>query len=257
VKVSVEDTNGNVVTTDNSTKVTLALGTNPGGAGTLTGGGEVTVVNGVATYASASINKVGTGYTLAAADTTTGAGHPYNVATSSTFNITAPAILSVSINNKAGGTPGKPEAGDTIIFTYSSGLKMSSICQGSPLSDTSSGSITLNASSTTVQLTKNNGSTPIVFTSADCTLHLGNISLPVLYVQGKEGSTVTFAGSSVVWNGSNTITVTLGSTVAGSGSSTAGATTNGTFTPDTAVTDPSGNAISGTPFTWTGSANHF
>ena len=80
VQVSVEDANGNVVTSDNSS-VTVAIGTNPGG-GTLGGTLTVAAVNGVATFSNLSINKAGTGYTLTAADgSLTGA-------TSSSFNVT-------------------------------------------------------------------------------------------------------------------------------------------------------------------------
>ncbi|MHB1584041.1 MAG: beta strand repeat-containing protein, partial [Acidimicrobiales bacterium] len=82
VTVAVEDANGNVVTSDNATTITLAIGTNPGG-GTLTGGAAVTVVNGVATFSGLSINKVGTGYTLTASSTPT-----YAAATSAAFTIT-------------------------------------------------------------------------------------------------------------------------------------------------------------------------
>ena len=67
VQVSVEDANGNVVTTDNS-NVTVAIGTNPGG-GTLGGTLTVAAVNGVATFSDLSINKAGTGYTLTASAT--------------------------------------------------------------------------------------------------------------------------------------------------------------------------------------------
>ena len=77
VTVAVEDANGNVETGDNATKVTLAIGTNPGG-GTLTGGSAVTVAAGVATFSGLSINKTGTGYTLSASSTPT-----YTAATSS------------------------------------------------------------------------------------------------------------------------------------------------------------------------------
>jgi hypothetical protein len=92
VTVSVEDANNNVVTTDQTTKVTLAIGTNPGG-GTLTGGGQVTVVNGVATYSGLSISAAGNGYTLSATDTTgVGGGHPYASTTSNTFNIIATTL---------------------------------------------------------------------------------------------------------------------------------------------------------------------
>jgi hypothetical protein len=80
VTVKVEDSLGNVVTS-NSSSVTLALGTNPGG-GTLSGTTTVSAVSGVATFSTLSINKTGTGYTLTAADgALTGA-------TSSSFNIT-------------------------------------------------------------------------------------------------------------------------------------------------------------------------
>lgn len=68
VTVTVEDANGNAVTTASGT-VTLAL-TTPGGA-TLTGGGPVSVASGVATFAGLSIDKVGT-YTLTPSTTVAG-----------------------------------------------------------------------------------------------------------------------------------------------------------------------------------------
>ena len=61
--------------------VTVAIGNNPSG-GTLSGTTTVTAVGGIATFSNLSINKVGTGYTLAAADASFGG------ATSGTFNIT-------------------------------------------------------------------------------------------------------------------------------------------------------------------------
>jgi hypothetical protein len=72
VTVKVEDSLGNVVTTDTS-NVTVAIGTNPGG-GTLGGTVTVAAVSGIATFSNLSIDKTGTGYTLSAADgTLTGA----------------------------------------------------------------------------------------------------------------------------------------------------------------------------------------
>jgi len=65
VTVLVEDAFGNVVTTDNSDKVTLAFGSNPGGAA-LGGSTTVTVSGGVATFSNLTISKVGNGYTLKA-----------------------------------------------------------------------------------------------------------------------------------------------------------------------------------------------
>ena len=61
VTLSVEDANGNVVTTA-AGSVTLGLTGTPVGV-TLSGGGAATLVNGVATFNALSINKVGT-YTL-------------------------------------------------------------------------------------------------------------------------------------------------------------------------------------------------
>ena len=60
--VTVQDADGNAVTTDTST-VTLAIVTNPGG-GTLSGTVIVAAVNGVATFDGLSIDKTGVGYTL-------------------------------------------------------------------------------------------------------------------------------------------------------------------------------------------------
>ena len=67
VRVAVQDANGNTVSgaTD---QITLTIGTNPGG-GTLSGTAVANAVNGVATFANLSINRTGTGYTLAAAAT--------------------------------------------------------------------------------------------------------------------------------------------------------------------------------------------
>ena len=81
VQVSVEDAQGNVVTTATNS-ITVAIGTNPGG-GTLSGTATVSAVNGTATFPGLSINKLGTGYTLTASATS------LTQATSSAFNIIA------------------------------------------------------------------------------------------------------------------------------------------------------------------------
>src|SRR5207253_913498 len=82
VTVRIEDVFGNL--TASTANVVMAIGTNPGG-GTLSGTLTVAAVGGVATFSDLSINKSGTGYTLAA--TTAG----LTGATSSAFNITAAA----------------------------------------------------------------------------------------------------------------------------------------------------------------------
>ncbi len=83
VQVAVQDQFGNTVTSSTAA-IALAIGTNPGsgGGGTLTGGGAVNAVNGVATFSNLSINRTGTGYTLVASSGT------LTSVTSDPFNIT-------------------------------------------------------------------------------------------------------------------------------------------------------------------------
>src|SRR5207237_575425 len=83
VTVRVLDQFNNLVTTDTS-NVTVALGTNPGG-GTLSGTTTVAAVGGVASFSTLSVNKVGAGYTLTAADAS------LTTATSGAFNIAVAA----------------------------------------------------------------------------------------------------------------------------------------------------------------------
>src|SRR5439155_1411768 len=99
VQVSARDAQGNLVTGFVGS-VTMALGTNPGGS-TLGGTTTVPAVSGVASFASLSIAKVGTGYTLTAA----AAGLP--AATSAAFNVTpgtaAKLVFTVQPSNTAAG----------------------------------------------------------------------------------------------------------------------------------------------------------
>ncbi|HEX4677700.1 MAG TPA: invasin domain 3-containing protein, partial [Gaiellaceae bacterium] len=91
--VKVEDAGGNVITTDNTTQVTITIGTNPS-AGTLSGcaTNPITVSSGVATFAGCKIDKAGTGYTL----TTTNTAALTN-GTSSAFNITVGTATQVTL----------------------------------------------------------------------------------------------------------------------------------------------------------------
>ena len=82
VTVQIHDTNGNLISNDNSTQITLSIGNNAGG-GTLSGTKIVTASGGVATFDNLSIDKTGQGYTLSAASSPTLTG-----VTSNPFNIT-------------------------------------------------------------------------------------------------------------------------------------------------------------------------
>ena len=94
--VDIQDASGNRVTsaTDN---VTLAIGTNPGGA-SLSGTVSVAAVAGRATFAGISLNNAGTGYTL------TASSPGLSAATSSAFNVTVPAAATNMIKQGGDGT---------------------------------------------------------------------------------------------------------------------------------------------------------
>ncbi|HEX2638325.1 MAG TPA: metallophosphoesterase [Gemmatimonadales bacterium] len=84
VQVEIRDASGVRVTTATN-NITMAIGTNPAG-GTLSGTKTVAAVSGVATFSDLSIDRVGTGYRLAASSSgLTGA-------TSGLFDIAAPPV---------------------------------------------------------------------------------------------------------------------------------------------------------------------
>jgi hypothetical protein len=81
VQVAIEDAAGRIVT-NATNQITLSLN-NAGGA-TLSGGGPIGAVNGVATFSTLSINNPGTGYTLSATSSpvlTTPTSNAFNVTT--------------------------------------------------------------------------------------------------------------------------------------------------------------------------------
>ena len=90
VEVSGDDAFGNLVTTF-SGNVTVAIGTN-GGAGTLSGTTTVAAVAGIASFGDLSIDKTGSGYTLAATATGASAG------TSVAFDITPGAASKLTFS---------------------------------------------------------------------------------------------------------------------------------------------------------------
>ena len=99
VTVTELDAYGNIATQDNSTQIRLALGTNPGGA-TLTGGGAVTVAQGVATFSGLSLSKAGT-------DTLIASGGTLTSATSSAFTVTpAPSATHFALSAPSTATAG-------------------------------------------------------------------------------------------------------------------------------------------------------
>jgi hypothetical protein len=146
VTVQVEDANNNVVTTGtgSTASVAMAIGTNPG-SGTLSGTTPVSAVAGVATFSNLSINKTGTGYTLAASSTgLTGA-------TSNTFNITTGTAAKLAFGQQpttttAGSAISPPvtvqveDSGGNLVTTDSSTVTIT-ISTGGAFSGTSTTSV--------------------------------------------------------------------------------------------------------------------
>jgi hypothetical protein len=83
ISVQLLDAAGNAVTGPERS-ITIALGNNPGG-GALSGTATVTTVNGVATFSTLSVDKVGVGYTLVASSASP--APPLTQATSAGFTI--------------------------------------------------------------------------------------------------------------------------------------------------------------------------
>jgi alpha-tubulin suppressor-like RCC1 family protein len=144
ILVTLEDESGNAVTST-SVFVTLAIGTNPGGA-ILSGSTSVNTISGVATFPYLSLNRAGTGYTLTASATNMAGAtsQPFNVA-----NLTTGSFASVSAgsnttcgvttagvgycwgNNGIGQLGNGSTSNSTTPFKVAGGLTFSSVSTGS------------------------------------------------------------------------------------------------------------------------------
>lgn len=119
VLVAVEDASNNVVLSDQTDTITLAIAT---GAGTLTGTLTQTVINGVATFSDLQINTAGTFTLVASSATTPGLTH----ATSASFSITT-AVSTASLLAMGTQPSATPPATDifpsiTVKITDSAGV---------------------------------------------------------------------------------------------------------------------------------------
>ena len=104
VQVTVQDAQGNTVTTAN-TSITVAIGTNPA-SGVLSGTMTLAAISGVATFSTLSLNRTGTGYTL------TASAASLTSATSNAFDISAGAaakvVFTVQPSNAGAGAANTP-----------------------------------------------------------------------------------------------------------------------------------------------------
>jgi hypothetical protein len=230
-KVTVEDSAGNTVTTDNGA-VTLAIGTNPNFGALSCGNNTVNASSGVATFSACKIDSAANGYTLTASRTgLTGA-------TSDPFNITGLSPTGLTILNGTG-TVGKADSGDVITIPFNQAVKLSSVC-----STWSSGTVT----GVTVTMAKGNGGntndlsvTGGTVGSNSCVggVNIGSFKASTGAYNPASGS-VSWASSTVTWDaGTNSLILTLSGAGAPSGS--VGSNNTYTYTPDPSIQSNTGS----------------
>ncbi len=209
VRVAIQNDLGGTVTTA-SNQVTIALGSNPGGA-TLSGSTTVAAVSGIATFANLSLDRADAGYTLTVSS---GSLMP---ATSSAFNIVAGSANQLAFTTAPPGTarsgvPLSPQpvlqlrdgsgnaAGQSgVVVTASMASGTATLSGGTSATTNAAGSATfstlsLNGSSGTVTLAFSApGLAPVI--SGPITLGAGNAVALAMVTQpsGSAQSGVTLA----------------------------------------------------------------
>jgi hypothetical protein len=162
-----------------------------------------------------------------------------------TVDNTAPTGTDVQPYNKAGGTSGRPEIADTIVYTFSEVIDPDSVLAGWTGASTN----------VVARITDNGGNDLVtVWDSANSVqLALGSTDLANNYVTTNTTWGASGTASTMVQSGT-TITITLG-TQAGT---TRQAAQNRTavWTPSAAATDDAGNATSTTNVNEGGAADH-
>lgn len=144
---------------------------------------------------------------------------------------TAPTASEIQTTNKSGNTAGKPELGDSVVFTFSEPIDPNSILANWTGSTTA----------VVVRITNATNDTLTVFDATNATqLPLGSVNLGRNdYVSANATFGATGTASTMVQS-ANAITVTLGT--ASSGPSTAASTGTMIWTPSASAYDRAGNA---------------
>ena len=167
---------------------------------------------------------------------------------------TAPTITGLQLVN-GGTTAGKIQKSDQIVVTFSKAMDTTSFCSGW------NGSTLSGNGQVVVTVTDGTGGTNdkvTVTTASGCTFNFGTIDLGSNAYISSGGATFSGNGSnasSIAWtSGTNTLTITLGSK-SGAGTVATVASSTAVYTPDAAITDTYGVAVSGTRST--GSVTNF
>jgi hypothetical protein len=196
---------------------------------------------------SVTLNTAGSGKTVTFTDG--------SVSVTGTFTVNSSLFLVTNLVMANGGTSsiGQVSAGDTFTITFNRAVNPSTIC-----SNWTSGGGT--QTRTLVQWTvKKVGSDDQFFysggTGACGTFHGPTSSLPIQLTQaGYEGGTKNWPTSSMTYDATaHTLTVTLGGTAVGTGSSVAASTPTWP-SPDTGIKDTNGNALANQSYSGTGSS---
>jgi hypothetical protein len=197
--------------------------------GSFTAGGTSYAYRSAALTANATLAAGTYSYSLSSKDLAA------NSRTQSGYSVivdnTAPSAADIQTTNKSGNTAGKPELGDTVIFTFSEPIDPNSILAN----------WTGAATNVVVRIANQNPDTLTVWSSTNTTqLPLGSVGLGRTdYVSAAATFGATGTASTMVQSGS-TITVTLGT--ASSGPSTAASTGTMAWTPSASAYDWAGNA---------------
>jgi chitinase len=157
-----------------------------------------------------------------------------------TFKVdtTAPTASSISASNKAGGTAGKIEAGDTLTYTYSEAVTPASVWSG------------WNGSATTVHIrfTSSGNDTITVLTTSNGTgINLGSVQTNADYVS----ATATFNATMAMSADGTAVVLTLGTPSNVNASASPGR--NMSWTPSASIRDLAGNAAATTVYSETSS----
>jgi hypothetical protein len=172
-------------------------------------------------------------YTAQATQTDSGGLTGTTAAVTFTVDATKPTAAAVVAANKAGGTAGKIESGDTITFTYSEPITAASVWSG------------WSGSSTTVHVrftSAGNDTVTILDTANTAAINLGSVATNADYVS----ATATFNGTMVRSADGASIVVTLSTPT--NVQPTANVGRNMSWTPNVAVKDLVGNAASATAY---------
>jgi chitinase len=176
-------------------------------------------------------------YTVQATQTDSAGNTGTSNANTFTVDTTKPTAVSVSGENKAGGTAGKIEAGDTLTYTYSEAMSPTSLLAG------------WSGASTAVHIrfTSGGNDTITVLTTANAAINLGSVATNADYVS----ATVTFNATMAMSSDGTTVVVTLSTPSSVNASASPGR--NMSWTPSASAKDLAGNAASTTAYNETSS----